>query len=77
MTRHTHAHAVFEPDTYDELIQFWQRLDEPLTQDELVELWHPRTPRILVAARCVAALVIVTILVGLPPLLRAVGGALA
>jgi hypothetical protein len=77
VTRHGHRqHAVDEPNTYDELIQLWQSFDEPLTRAELLELWNPRTPHIIVVARWVVAVVVVTILVCLPTLLRAVGGSL-
>jgi hypothetical protein len=70
VTRHSHRLAVDEPDTYEELIQFWQRLDEPQ------ELRHPRTPHAIVIARWVVALYIVTVLAWLPTMLRAVAGAL-
>jgi hypothetical protein len=73
VTVHSYRRAVDELNTYDELIQFWQSLDDPLTCEELRDLWHPRTPRIIVVARCAVAITMVTILVYLPMALRAVG----
>jgi hypothetical protein len=77
VTPHHQRHAVVEIDTFDDLIQFWESLDQPLTHEELRERRHPRTPQVVVVARLITALVMMTIVAGLPTLLRAVGGALA
>ena len=76
MTVHSHPHAADELETYEDVIRFWQSIDEPLSHDELHEFLHPPTPRIVVAARCFYALLVLTILVCLPMALRAAGHAL-
>jgi hypothetical protein len=74
VTQHSHLLVVDEPQTYDEIIQFWRRLDEPLTVDERLERRRRGTPRIVVVARCAFAAFMTTLVVCLPPALRAVGG---
>ena len=74
MTQHSRLLVVDEPQTYEELIEYWRRLDEPLTVDERLALRMRGTPRIVVVARCAVAALMTTIVVGLPPALRAVGG---
>jgi hypothetical protein len=76
VTVHVHRRVADEPNSYEDLIQFWQRLEEPLTQDELHEFWHPRTPGFIVAARCFCAIFVLSTLVCLPTALRIVGHAL-
>jgi hypothetical protein len=76
VTVHSHRRVDDGPHTYEELIDLWQSIDEPRTDDELLNPWRPRTSRTIVLARCVAALTMLTILVCLPTVLRAVGGAL-
>jgi hypothetical protein len=76
VTIHRFHHVTDESDTYEDIIRFWQRLDEPLTSAELREFRHPRTAGVVVAARILYALLVLTILVCLPLALRAVGHAL-
>jgi hypothetical protein len=76
VTRHTpHQghHGLDEPWIYEDLVELWQTYDEPLSPEELDRIWHPGTPRIVWVARAVLAVVVVTVLVGLPSVLRAVG----
>ena len=73
MTRHSHLRGHHDVLTYDELIRLWQSYDEPLTPEELRQLRRRRTPDVLIVARGLAAIVFLTVLVGLPPLLRTVG----
>jgi hypothetical protein len=72
-----HHRVAPAPNTYEDLIRLWQRIDEPLTRDHMRPRTHSRTPRILVAARCLYAVVVLTTLVFLPMVLRAVGNAMA
>ena len=71
MTVHSYPRDKDEQNTYEELIEFWQRLDEPLTDHELHQLLHRRTPGIIVAARCFYASFVLITLVFLPFVLRA------
>jgi hypothetical protein len=74
VTRHRQLHAVDVPSTYDELVELWRSHDELVARRELDGRERPqRTPRVVVIARCFLAAQIVTTLVALPPLLRAVG----
>jgi hypothetical protein len=73
----THHHVAPTPNTYEDLIRLWQRIDEPPSPVELRARARRRTPRILVAARCLYAVVVLTTLVFLPMVLRAVGNATA
>jgi hypothetical protein len=72
--RHAQRYAYERPDTYEQLVQLWRGYDEPVTHEELIRLSHPRTPPVIMAARGVLGTVIASVLVGLPPLLRALGG---
>jgi hypothetical protein len=70
---HTARHDLDEPWTYEALIELWRSYDEPVASAELERLWPPATLPIVWLARLVLAAVVVTVLVGLPPLLRVVG----
>ncbi len=75
MTRHSQLRVPADTLTYEQLVLLWQSYDEPLTPDELrgLRVRRRRTPGIIVVARGVAAMIFLTVLVGLPPLLRTVG----
>ena len=75
MSRHTQLRVPADAFTYEQLMLLWQSYDKPLTPDELRRLRRRRTPAIVVVARVVAAMIFLTVLLGLPPLLRTVGGA--
>ena len=61
--------------TVDDLVELWRSYDEPLGREEPVWSRRPRTPRVLIAGRCVVAGVAIAIVTTLPGLLRTVGGA--
>jgi hypothetical protein len=60
------------PATYDELVEVWRRCDLAPGASEWRSL--RRTPVVLVVARCVIAVVLLAVLLGLPSLLRHIGG---
>jgi hypothetical protein len=76
LTRHGSTFRANEYQTLSDLVLYWESLDEPLTQAELKQHLKRRSPRIVVMARWLLAVFIVSLLVGLPPLVRVVGHAL-
>jgi hypothetical protein len=74
---HLRRHVANEPNTYDDLIQLWQSLDDEVSRLELRERRRRTPPRIVVAGWCFYAVFLVTTLICLPLALHAVGQALA